>query len=120
MTDRQGSFHVAIIMDGNGRWAISRGLLRAEGHRAGADAVRRVVEADPDFGLKVLTLYAFSSDNWQRPAAEVATLLQLFRTFLLTRSKECVKQGVRLSVIVRGVRAPSPLLACGRSGTLFI
>ena len=61
--------HVAIIMDGNGRWANARGLPRIAGHRAGADAVRRTVEAAPDLGISALTLYAFSADNWQRPAA---------------------------------------------------
>ena len=114
MTEDQGGLHVAIIMDGNGRWATSRGLRRVEGHRAGADAVRRVVEAAPELGIKILTLYAFSSDNWQRPAAEVGTLLQLFRTFLLTRSEECLKNGVRISVIGRRDRLPSPLLAAIR------
>ena len=63
--------HVAIIMDGNGRWATARGLPRIVGHRQGAIAVRRVVEAAPDLGITTLTLYAFSADNWKRPAAEV-------------------------------------------------
>src|SRR5881628_942871 len=66
------SLHVAIIMDGNGRWAARRSLPRAAGHRAGADAVRRVVEAAPDAGVAALTLFAFSSDNWKRPPAELA------------------------------------------------
>jgi undecaprenyl diphosphate synthase len=114
MTEQQGGLHVAIIMDGNGRWARARGMHRVEGHRAGADAVRRVVEAAPDLGIKILTLYAFSSDNWQRPAGEVGTLLQLFRKFLLTRSQECVKHGVRITVIGRRDRLPSPLLAAIR------
>src|SRR6266403_6322720 len=70
------SFHVAIVMDGNGRWATRRGLPRAVGHRAGADAVRRVVKIAPGCGIAALTLYAFSSDNWNRPAAEVSTLMR--------------------------------------------
>src|SRR5918992_1439699 len=70
--------HVAIIMDGNGRWATARGLPRTAGHRAGADAVRRVVESAPRLGVGALTLFAFSSDNWKRPAREVTTLMRLF------------------------------------------
>ena len=64
---KQSNLHVAIIMDGNGRWATSRGLPRIAGHRAGAEALRRIVEAAPDSGIRVLTVYAFSSDNWKRP-----------------------------------------------------
>ncbi|HWX43418.1 MAG TPA: undecaprenyl diphosphate synthase family protein, partial [Blastocatellia bacterium] len=72
--------HVGIIMDGNGRWANARGLPRTAGHRAGANAVRRAVEAAPGLGIRTLTLFAFSSDNWQRPSREVSTLMRLFRT----------------------------------------
>ncbi len=78
----QSSLHVAIIMDGNGRWARARGLPRVAGHRAGADAVRRVVESAPGLGIGALTLYSFSSDNWQRPAAEVKVLMSLFQSYL--------------------------------------
>src|SRR5439155_769373 len=78
------SLHVAVIMDGNGRWAARRGLPRAAGHRAGADAVRRIVEAAPDQDVTALTLFAFSADNWKRPASEVATLMRLFARHLLT------------------------------------
>ncbi|HEY9514947.1 MAG TPA: polyprenyl diphosphate synthase, partial [Gemmatimonadaceae bacterium] len=74
--------HVAIIMDGNGRWATARGMPRVAGHRQGAEAVRRVVEAAPDLGVGTLTLYAFSSDNWSRPPREVAALMRLFRSYL--------------------------------------
>ena len=74
--------HVAILLDGNGRWAASRGLARSEGHRAGVEAVRRVVRAAPSLGIGTLTLYAFSSNNWERPAGEVASLLALARGFL--------------------------------------
>ena len=69
--------HAAIIMDGNGRWAVSRGKSRTAGHLAGADAVRRTVEAAPGLGIDILTLYAFSSDNWRRPPEEVGALMRL-------------------------------------------
>jgi undecaprenyl diphosphate synthase len=88
-------------MDGNGRWATERGLPRWAGHRAGADAVRRTVEAATELGVGVLTLYAFSSDNWQRPAREVTALMRLLHRFLRTEVATCVKNGVRLSVIGR-------------------
>jgi undecaprenyl diphosphate synthase len=76
-TDR--GLHVAMIMDGNGRWASRRGLPRVAGHREGAKAVRRVVEAAPGLGISTVTLYAFSSDNWGRPPREVTALMRLFR-----------------------------------------
>jgi undecaprenyl diphosphate synthase len=101
--------HVAIIMDGNGRWATRQGKPRAEGHRAGVDAVRRVVEAAPDLGISVLTLYAFSSDNWRRPALEVAALMRLFRHYLHQETARCLTNGVRLSVIGRRDRLTAPL-----------
>ncbi len=94
-------FHVAIIMDGNGRWARARGLSRPAGHREGGRAVRRVVEAAPELGITTLTLYAFSSDNWQRPAAEVSALMELFERYLGAETGRCVEQGVRLRVIGR-------------------
>ncbi|HYO76191.1 MAG TPA: undecaprenyl diphosphate synthase family protein, partial [Thermoanaerobaculia bacterium] len=90
----QGTFHVAIIMDGNGRWAAERGLPRPAGHRAGADAVRRVVEAAPAAGIDLLTLYAFSSDNWNRPRYEVEALMTLLERFLATETARCVSSGV--------------------------
>ena len=74
---KSGRLHAAIIMDGNGRWALARGLPRLAGHRAGAEALRRTVEAAPDLGIGVLTLFAFSADNWRRPPEEVAGLMQL-------------------------------------------
>ena len=80
--DRQGGWHVAIIMDGNGRWATRRGLPRSAGHRAGVQTVRRVVEAAPDLGVTTLSLFAFSSDNWRRPAQEVSALMALLRHYL--------------------------------------
>jgi undecaprenyl diphosphate synthase len=97
----QSSLHVAIIMDGNGRWARARGLPRVAGHRAGADAVRRVVESAPAAGIGVLTLYSFSSDNWQRPAPEVAALMSLFQSYLRMETRRCVAEGVRIRMIGR-------------------
>jgi undecaprenyl diphosphate synthase len=94
-------FHVAIIMDGNGRWATERGLSRTAGHRAGADSVRRVIEAAPTQGVDLLTLYAFSSDNWNRPRAEVEALMTLFERFLTQETSRCVESGVHLNIIGR-------------------
>jgi undecaprenyl diphosphate synthase len=93
--------HVAIIMDGNGRWAERRGLPRKAGHRAGARAVRRVVEAAARSSITCLTLYAFSSDNWTRPRDEVMHLMRLFRGHLLSEVARCVENGVRINVIGR-------------------
>ena len=80
--DLQDDLHVAVIMDGNGRWATRRGLPRSAGHRAGVLAARRVVEAAPDLSIATLTLFAFSSDNWRRPRAEVSALMSLLRQYL--------------------------------------
>ena len=93
--------HTAIIMDGNGRWARQRGLPRIEGHRRGADAVRRAVECAPKFGITDLTLYAFSSDNWRRPQDEVSALMRLLTVYLQTEIDRCRYNGVRVSVIGR-------------------
>jgi undecaprenyl diphosphate synthase len=106
-----GSLHAAIIMDGNGRWALERGLPRTAGHRAGADAVRRAVEAAPDLGISVLTLYAFSADNWNRPAREVSALMKLLGRYLLLETENCVKNGVRVEAIGRRDRLAAPLVA---------
>ncbi len=108
-TDRPG-LHVAIIMDGNGRWAQARGRRREWGHREGARAVRRVVEASPDLGINVLTLYAFSSDNWQRPKREVSLLMKLFRRYLKSEVDELKAEGVRLQVIGRRDRLETDLV----------
>jgi len=102
--------HAAVIMDGNGRWASARGLPRVAGHRAGADALRRAVEAAPDLGIGVLTVYAFSSDNWRRPQPEVAALMKMFHIYLRREQAECVEKGVRVSVIGRRDRLPRLLL----------
>jgi undecaprenyl diphosphate synthase len=102
--------HAAIIMDGNGRWASTRGLPRVAGHRAGAEALRRTVEAAPDLGISVLTVYAFSSDNWRRPQPEVSALMKMFHTYLRREQAKCVDKGVRVSVIGRRDRLPRLLL----------
>jgi undecaprenyl diphosphate synthase len=91
--------HVAIIMDGNGRWARGRGLPRIAGHRAGAQAVRRTIEAAIRQGVEWLTLYAFSSENWRRPQAEVSDLTGLLRHYLRNEIAELAREGVRLRVI---------------------
>jgi undecaprenyl diphosphate synthase len=108
--EHRGSLHAAIIMDGNGRWADKRGLPRAAGHRAGAETVRRVVSAAPEEGIGTLTLYAFSADNWRRPALEVKNLMQLLRTHLRSEAKRLVEQGVRVNVIGRRDRLAPVLL----------
>ena len=102
--------HAAIIMDGNGRWATARGDRRTAGHRAGADAVRRTVEAAPELGIGTLTLFAFSSDNWQRPPEEVGTLMRLFRSYLDAEARRCAERGVRIAVIGRRDRLPAGLV----------
>ncbi len=94
-----GLRHLAIIMDGNGRWAQARRLPRIAGHRAGVEAVRRIVEAAPDVGIEVLTLYAFSSENWKRPAEEVADLMGLLRHYIQSEINDLHKNGVRLDFI---------------------
>jgi undecaprenyl diphosphate synthase len=94
-----GVRHLAIIMDGNGRWAQRRRLPRLAGHRAGVESVRRVVEAAPNLGIEVLTLYAFSSENWKRPAEEVSDLMGLLRHYVRSEIKDLHKNGVRLEFI---------------------
>ncbi|MGC1482318.1 MAG: polyprenyl diphosphate synthase [Candidatus Acidiferrum sp.] len=101
--------HVAIISDGNGRWATSRGLPRSAGHRAGAESARRIIEAAPRLGIHTLTLFALSSANWKRPAAEVHAILRLLHEYLLTETSHCIEEGVRLSVIGRRDRIPATL-----------
>src|SRR5262245_42701564 len=101
--------HVGIIMDGNGRWATRRGLSRLRGHEAGVEAIRRVVEAAPDQGVGTLTLYAFSSDNWRRPPAEVSGLMALLRSYLDREIDNLARNGVRLTVIGRRDRLPNGL-----------
>jgi len=91
--------HVAIIMDGNGRWAQSRGLPRVAGHRAGAEAVKRVLQAAADHGVEVLTLYAFSSENWKRSDGEISDLTALMRFYLERELATLAREGVRLKLI---------------------
>ncbi len=111
--------HVAIIMDGNGRWATARGRPRTDGHRAGAAAVTRTVSAAPGLGIGTLTLYAFSSDNWKRPEAEVRTLMALFRRYLDREAARGLREGVRLGVIGRRDRlAPEVVAAVDRAEAL--
>jgi undecaprenyl diphosphate synthase len=100
--------HVAIVMDGNGRWACQRGLARSEGHRRGKDSVRAVVETARELGIPYLTLFLFSSENWQRPPAEVRFLMQLFHRYLVTETKRLMKRDVR--VIVLGDTSQLPLM----------
>jgi undecaprenyl diphosphate synthase len=107
--------HVGIIMDGNGRWAEQRGRPRSAGHSAGAEAVRRCVEAAPGAGIRVLTLYAFSADNWRRPASEVAGLMRIFREFLRGEVSRCLENGVRLEVLGRRDRISRVLRAAVES-----
>jgi undecaprenyl diphosphate synthase len=97
-------------MDGNGRWATTRGLPRIAGHRAGGEALRRVVEAAPDLGIGALTVYAFSSDNWKRPPAEVSALMRLFHNYLRKERARCIENGMRVSVVGRRDRLPRMLL----------
>ena len=97
----QSAFHVAIIMDGNGRWATARRRPRLAGHRAGAEAVRRIVTHAPRVGIDILTLYAFSSDNWQRPINETTGLMRLFANYLRRETATFVERDIRLSVIGR-------------------
>ena len=94
-----GPHHVAIIMDGNGRWAKARGLPRVAGHRRGADAVRRVIRGAGELGIPVLTLFAFSTENWTRPADEVSDLMGLLRHYLRHELEELGRNGARLRVI---------------------
>jgi undecaprenyl diphosphate synthase len=108
--------HVAIIMDGNGRWAGRRGLLRTAGHIEGARTVRRIVEAAAAAEVGTLTLYAFSSDNWGRPAREVSALLKLFRRYLLTETERCLAQRIRLNIIGRRDRLGPALLRAVEHG----
>ena len=99
--------HVAIIMDGNGRWAVRRGLPRVAGHREGVKAVRRTVRAAGELGLEFLTLYAFSSENWQRPSSEVSTLMWLLESSVESELPELMAQNVRFQVIGRPNGVPA-------------
>jgi undecaprenyl diphosphate synthase len=106
-----GRLHVAIIMDGNGRWAAARGWPRPAGHRAGALAVRSVVESAARLGIGTLTLFAFSCDNWQRPGREVSSLMRLFERYLRNEASNCAEHGIRVSIIGRRDRLSASLKA---------
>ncbi|MDP3849308.1 MAG: isoprenyl transferase [Luteolibacter sp.] len=99
--------HIAVIMDGNGRWAKERGLPRREGHRAGAESVREVTDACIEIGVQYLTVYAFSSENWNRPQAEVTALMGLLDRFLSDKAKDLKKQNIRLLAIGQLDRLPA-------------
>ena len=105
----QSTLHAAIIMDGNGRWALARGLPRAAGHRAGVETVSRIVEAAPALGIGVLTLFAFSSDNWRRPSPEVDALMALLWIYLAKETPRCVENGIRMEIIGRRDRLEESL-----------
>ncbi len=108
---RSAGLHVATIMDGNGRWATQRGLPRCAGHKAGIRSVREIIETAPDLGVGTLTLFAFSSDNWRRPKAEIDTLFGLLGRYLRTEVAQFADNGVRLTAIGRRDRLPRGLAA---------
>ncbi len=99
--DPASARHVAVIMDGNGRWAKQRGMPRVFGHRAGVAALKRTVESAPDFGLEWMTVFGFSTENWTRPAAEVAELMSLLKNYVRSDLTRMEREGVRLHVIGR-------------------
>jgi len=101
--------HVAIVMDGNGRWATARGLSRSDGHRDGSIVVGKTVEAAMTLPIGTLTLYAFSADNWRRPAAEIRVLMTVFDDYLQTEVDRCLQHDIRLSIIGRRDRLPPRL-----------
>jgi len=103
--------HVAIIMDGNGRWAKKRMLNRVKGHEQGADIVRMVVRTSRELGIDVLTLYAFSTENWQRPEIEVSALMSLLKRFLKSEKKDMLKHNIRLNAIGEVERLPNSVNA---------
>ena len=103
--------HLAIIMDGNRRWAAARGLGHVEGHDAGAEALRRIVEAAPAHGIATLTVYAFAAENWRRPKAETDAMMALFSRYLDSETEALVRDGIRLSVIGRRDRMSASLVA---------
>ncbi len=105
-----GPHHVAIIMDGNGRWAQARGRPRLFGHHAGAKRVREIVEACPDLGVKYLTIFAFSTENWKRTQLEVAGLMSLFRRYIAKEARDLLARGVRVRFIGDRVRLDKKLV----------
>jgi undecaprenyl diphosphate synthase len=110
-SQKERNFHVAIIMDGNGRWATRQGKPRFFGHQAGAAQLREIVEAAPEQNIDVLTVYAFSSDNWRRPKYEVNFLMDLFNSYLKSEVAKCQENGIRLSIIGRRDRLQPKMIA---------
>lgn len=106
-----GPRHVALIMDGNGRWAQARGLPRAMGHREGVQALKRTVQAAPDFGIECLTVFGFSTENWRRPAEEVSDLMGLVRSYVASDLARLEKNGVRVRVLGRRAGLPNDIAA---------
>ncbi|WP_420479314.1 polyprenyl diphosphate synthase [Brevundimonas sp. FT23028] len=104
-----GPRHVALIMDGNGRWAEARGLPRAVGHREGVQALKRTIQAAPKLGVRCLTVFGFSTENWQRPADEVSDLMGLVRTYVGSDLKRLEKEGVRLRILGRREGLPDDI-----------
>ena len=115
MTTKTGKLqHIAIIMDGNGRWAKKRGLPRSVGHKKGAETVKEITRASGEMGVKYLTLYAFSTENWQRPAEEVETLMGLLREYLKSDLKELQENGVRIIFIGERSMLPADIVEAMR------
>ena len=106
-----GPHHVALIMDGNGRWAEARGLPRAAGHREGVQALKRTVEAAPRFGIRCLTVFGFSTENWRRPAEEVSDLMGLVRSYVASDLRRLERAGVRVRVLGRRAGLPDDIIA---------
>ena len=107
----EGPKHVALIMDGNGRWAQTRGLPRATGHREGVQALKRTVQAAPQFGIECLTVFGFSTENWRRPAEEVSDLMGLVRSYVASDLNRLEREGVRVRVLGRRTGLPSDIAA---------
>ena len=109
VTATSSQLHVAIICDGNGRWATSRALPRSAGHRAGAQAARRIIQCAPYLGIHTLTLFALSSANWKRPPAEIAAIVEILSEYLAAETSRCLDEGIRLNIIGRRDRLPALL-----------
>ncbi|GAA0637439.1 polyprenyl diphosphate synthase [Brevundimonas lenta] len=108
-TEPAGPRHVALIMDGNGRWAEARGLPRAIGHREGVQALKRTIQAAPALGIRCLTVFGFSTENWQRPAEEVSDLMGLVRTYVASDLKKLDREGVRVRILGRREGLPADI-----------
>src|SRR6185312_9454162 len=102
--------HVAIIMDGNGRWAKARGMPRSLGHKAGVDALKRVTEAAPNLGVERLTVFGFSTENWRRPAGEVSELMRLMKAYVRSDLERLRREGIRVHILGRRTGLPADIL----------